>query len=271
MKWVVDTSAYNEASGGSIALHKLAHQLCLQGEEAYLTTKQKRGGWLGGYVDALDVCLMDGVMILPEMTVSKIWSGIMPIVRWILLTPPNGHGSYPPDEMIYLYSKYYQVASHCKVHGILGVYDFKRDFFVDEGRGRSGVCHTFRKGVGKEPNKHPVDSEFFDRAHHKSDAWLKELFNTKERFVSYDDVTMLSLFAAMCGCESVVVPGPLSAEEWRERIPYLRYGVAYGTSRYEISRAYQTLSEIPANLERLEKESELQISEMIQHVKEALC
>jgi hypothetical protein len=82
---------------------------------------------------------------------------------------------------------------------------------------------------------------------------------------------MLSLFAAMCGCESVVVPGRLEAEQWREEIPYLRYGIAYGDSQYELDRARDTRSEIPSNLARLDRESSQQIDGLIQHVKESLC
>jgi hypothetical protein len=273
MNWIVETSPYNECSGGSIAQHKLCHMLCEAGESGYLTTHEKRPGWRGGYADPLDIQLMEGVMILPEASSNKVYTGLMPVIRWILFTPGVfcPQPAYSQDEMIYLYSEYYTLPSRFKVHGILGVYDFKKDFFVNEGRERSGTCYTMRKGMNKRPDQHPKDAIYFERSQQKSDAWLKETFNTCERFISYDDVTMLSLFAAMCGCESVVVPGELPADEWRRKIPYLRYGISYGTSMKEMAYAYDTLGEIPENIERLEKESEDQVQGMIEHVKEALC
>lgn len=273
MNWIVDVPPYDETTGGSIALHKLAHILESIGEKAYLTTKEKKQGWLGGYVDNLDLQFIDAVWVANENTSVTPFNKRFPWVTWILLTPGQLYGPryFRPDEMIYLYSRYYTMNPAFKVHGILGVYDFKPEVFVDEGRERKGECYTIRKGIHKIRNCHKPDAISFDRMHKKSDSWLRETFNTCKKFISYDDVTMLSLFAAMCGCESVVVPGDLPAHEWRLKIPYLRYGIAYGDSQYELDRAKETRPEILPNIERLEQESDEQVREMVAHVKEALC
>jgi hypothetical protein len=272
VNWIVDVSPYDETVGGSIVLHKLAHLLEQRGEKAYLTTREKKSGWMGGYVDKLEMQLMEDVVyVAHEDTMVTEFNKRFPFLRWILFTPGvfSGNGVFRPNEMIYLYSRYYKVNPNYKVHGILGVYDFKTGLFVDEHKPRSGECYTVRKGVDKKVGQHT--GVRLSRSHKKTDTELKDLFNSCKRFVSYDDVTMLSLFAAMCGCESVVVPGPLPAHEWRLKIPYLRYGIAYGDSQYELDRAKETRGEILPNIERLEKESSQQIDEMVAHVKESLC
>jgi hypothetical protein len=247
--------------------------LCLEGEQAYVTTPERNPEWLGGYADPLDIQMLDAVFVCGEWVIPGIYGGRFPTVRWILYTPGLRTQviDYPKSEMLYLYSKYYTVDERHKIHGILGVYDFKQDFFVNQHKERKGTCYTIRKGGLKRLNQHPEGSSHFEWTPPQPDSYFLNLFNSKERFISYDDVTMFSLFAALCGCESIVVPGDLSAEEWREKIPYLRYGVSYGFSQYERDRARDTRSLIPENLKRLEKESTEQVKGLVVHVKEALC
>ena len=268
MNWIIYAGPYDETSGGSIALHKLADMLCRNGEVACLTTPKKNPEWMGGYADAYDVATMDyAVVIYPEIAVGNPLGQGFPTIRWILNTPGvmGGNGVFGPDDVVLLYSRYYSVSPKYKVSGILGVYEFKRDVFVDKGLERKGECYIVRKG-----RKKGLVSSGLRLDGYAGDAALVEAFNTRERFTSHDDVTMLSLFAAMCGCESVVIPGPLTADEWREKIPYLRYGVAYGDSQYERDRAKDTRSLIPENLLALEKESREQTLDMIQ-LMEAQC
>ena len=66
--------------------------------------------------------------------------------------------------------------------------------------------------------------------------------NKSQNFICFDDASFCANQAAMCGCNTIIIPDPrLDAETWRsEREGYLKYGVAYGFDENEIEYAKQT-------------------------------
>ena len=57
---------------------------------------------------------------------------------------------------------------------------------------------------------------------------IADVFNRSKYCISYDTQTLLSKYAAICGCISIVIPEyGVSKQEWRPNIED-RYGIAYG-------------------------------------------
>ena len=57
---------------------------------------------------------------------------------------------------------------------------------------------------------------------------LNKIFNEKKYFISYDTYTYYSIYAAICGCTSIVVPDiGISKEEWHPKVEET-YGISYG-------------------------------------------
>ena len=81
-------------------------------------------------------------------------------------------------------------------------------------------------------------SELIDGLSHRE---IAELFKRSKTFVSYDLYTAYSTFAALCGCDSVVIPQEgINVDQW---IPdqYHRAGIAYGFEGIIQSRAERSL------------------------------
>jgi hypothetical protein len=82
-------------------------------------------------------------------------------------------------------------------------------------------------------------------------------------FVSYDTMTYHSIQAALCGCISIVIPDAnISKEEWVQKAPINKYGIAYGLN--DIAWAKQTMHLVRDHLESLEQECDQLIKNYIQ-------
>ena len=62
-------------------------------------------------------------------------------------------------------------------------------------------------------------------------------------FISYDTLTAYSIFAVLCGCESIVIPDEgVSIDDWYPDYED-RYGISYGFSNLEEAAATKHLVE----------------------------
>jgi hypothetical protein len=82
-----------------------------------------------------------------------------------------------------------------------------------------------RKGRDKS-FVHPPDAIPLDGLSHDE---IAAAFNSTEIFYCYDEATLYSQYAALCGCLSIVIPGLYpDRAAWARARPIARYGVAYG-------------------------------------------
>jgi hypothetical protein len=96
-----------------------------------------------------------------------------------------------------------------------------------------------RKGVDKPRIPQTADAICIDGMSH---AEVAVIFNRCEVFYSYDEASFYSQYAAICGCDSVVVPGLYpSRADWVAHHPPARFGVAYGLDDLEHARATRHL------------------------------
>ena len=79
-----------------------------------------------------------------------------------------------------------------------------------------------------------------------------KIFNSCKRFYSYDTETYLSILAALCGCESVVVPyKQVTKDQVLGKQPAFKYGVAYGLEDLDYANTTrEDLREYLLNLEQ---------------------
>lgn len=95
------------------------------------------------------------------------------------------------------------------------------------------------------------------------DLYLRDVFNTHERFITYDNETFHSVQAALCGCISIVIPdGRLSESEWRRANPMRKWGIAYGDTEEQIEFAKSTVDNLRNEIESLIRVGESQIDNM---------
>lgn len=91
-------------------------------------------------------------------------------------------------------------------------------------RDRKGECYLVRKGKGVQ-FVHDSNATKIDGKNHKE---VSEIFKRVKRFYSYDEHTMFSRYAVMCGCESIVISAKYSdVDSWNSN-PLSRAGIALG-------------------------------------------
>lgn len=238
MKFVIYAPGdYTPNGGGCVALHKLAHNIALCGEESYIMTSKMNPKYLGHMVterEAVQLCADGKTMaIYPEVTCGNPFKSAH-VMRWILyhVRTYDNHGMFGPNDLIYKYAPFFTLRNEQPVHGELRANELNLDIFYDRHQERKGDCYLIKKGNDKEHNAHSEDAIKLDNYPSKGDFannYLADVFNRCEMFISYDSATWLNVMATLCGCVSVVIPDAnVTPEQWQAGYPYFKYGIAYG-------------------------------------------
>ena len=245
INFIIWSPEYTDSSGGIMALHLLARDLANEGHNVLITTQTTIKGSLA---KTLPDC---PVPFDPERTMAiypEIVSGnpfeanAKYVTRWLLNTPGviGGDGKYGDTDLVYKYWDYFKAPDESKVKGYLRTMDAKLDLYIDRGQDRSGECYIVKKGGNKNLDKHSPHAVNIDIF--KGDEYLADLFNEKETFISYDAMTFHSVQAALCGCLSIIIPDKgVTKEEYFEKTPHHRYGIAYGMDDIQHAKETQRL------------------------------
>jgi hypothetical protein len=273
-KFLIFSPSYRETSGGIVVLHKLCHLLNEIGFEAYVCPQfnifevsarnfpRKLASFLLSEFrrkksdfrlnESFNTPLIDGVkekslddfiVIYPEI-ISGNPLEAKNVVRWLLHQPGfhSGKVNYATGE---LYYKFNSAINDFNIHGSvlsdneLKVIHYPLDVYYrpEESGGRRGTAYCLRKGKHKQLQHDLADSVLIDGKPHEEVA---EIFRNVNTFISYDTYTAYSIFAVLCGAQSIVVPDEgVDIDEWYPD-PKDRNGIAYGFSQAELARAEKT-------------------------------
>jgi hypothetical protein len=262
-RYVIFAPYYRPTNGGAIVMHKLCHTLNELGENAVICPL--RGLHWGGLRKrireyffpphfttdpALNTPVVNmrraaagDIVIYPEMT------GNNPLrarnaVYWLLDRPSYRDRKVTPDkrDMFVIYDH------RCDEPALTGgtaqtlfLFALNTTYKKTNHAPRNGSCYMMRKGKG-QPIVHPVeDSIKIDGMTHDE---INQIFNEREIFYSYDEMSSYSQYAAICGCTSVVIPWHFKDQaEFVAEYPLSRYGVAYGEENIPHAIATQHLVE----------------------------
>jgi hypothetical protein len=271
-KFLIFSFGYNEDSGGGIVMHKLCHVLNQLGRASSLTPmfdnyeiNRRNLRPVGHVVKSALMArrhyrsyrtspdfhtpvirspgrgkdLDDFVVIYPEI-ISGNPLNARRVVRW-LLYPPGGHTGkihYGTGE---LYVRYREEFGNFKLPGSttlddeLRVVHYPLDLYrpPPEDTPRAGTAYLVRKGADKSLVHHPHDAIRIDGLSHRE---IAEIFQKVQTFVSYDSHTAYSFFAALSGCDSVVIPDEGVGEQAWLPDPVERYGISYGWDQLDHAR-----------------------------------
>lgn len=274
-KFLIFSHGYEENTGGIICLHKLCHLLNASGNQAFLTpyfanyevssrdcvkpiVRLAKGGtrYRRGYVTnpeldtpvvrkpALGTRLDEFIVIYPEVVAGNPLKARR-VVRW-LLYPAGGHtGSvhYGTGELYVPYNKSFgrlEIPGSKMLSDELRIVHYPLSLYrpPSDSSPRSGTAYLLKKGKGKPLVHHPVDAIQIDRMGHRE---ISEIFRRVQTFVSYDVYTAYSFFAAIAGCDSVVIPDEGLDEATWYPDPRDRDGISYGWDRLGHARATRHL------------------------------
>lgn len=260
-KFLIFSPSYNEISGGVVVLHKLCSILNTLGYESYLHPyiysyelnryNLKEFLWncckwsvreffkpyrtnpafntpiFKGLIENKD----EWVVIYPEVVFGNPLKA-KNVIRWLLHQPGYHEGSiyYGKNELYFKFNSAildFDFPGSVTSRNELKVIHYPLEYYNMEGSSseRSGTAYCLRKGTGKKIQHELSESILIDGMSHFEVA---EIFKRVKTFVSYDTYTAYSIFAILCGCESVVIPDEgVSEEEWYPN-PTDRYGISYG-------------------------------------------
>lgn len=262
-KFIIFSPKYSDKSGGVICLHYLTHLINEVGGEAYIFPRffnyeinkysLARGVVKSIYsriVDPLRKFKTNPLFNTPifnnykKIKNSDEWIVIYPeivfgnpleannVVRW-LLHDPGYHTKkihYGPGELYFRYqpgfARFEILGSKCS-ENLLYIEHYPIHLYNEKGVSprRKGVAYCVYKGKGREIVHTCDDAILIDDLSHEE---ISLIFKRVEVFISYDTRTAYSVLAALCGCDSVVVPvDGVSAEMWMPSEEF-RHGIAYG-------------------------------------------
>jgi hypothetical protein len=259
---IIAAPTYNPQNGGSIVLHKLCDILNQIGISSSLTTTVKLNGpanyfFLNPQFNtsiAKEFDPLKDIIIYPEIERGNPYEA-KNVVRYILSQahtvdlPEGSHSSTwgNNDFWLYFHELFYDGLAE---KNILHIIQSKVDLYYDMGIERTiDSCYTYRKS-SKTLNQHPPNS--IEVQYNNTDAQLLQIFNKCKRFYSYDTETYLNVLAALCGCESIVIPKEGKTRDMIiHKQPSFKYGIAYGLN--DIQHAQNTKHLVKSHLENLEQ------------------
>jgi len=283
--YIVYAPSYNANNGGCIFLHQLVHNLNNMGERALLWPMQPiRMSKFKRYLNVkkepdksfklspdLNTALAEkkdlndnAIVVYPEIVKGNPLN-IKNVVRWLLYKPGVLHPfEFGKDEM------FFKVDELCEDIEITGG---AQDLFLwkvnpcyknHKRPNRKGSCYIVRKGKEKQLVHDLDDSIKIDGKSHEE---IAEIFNRCEVFYSYDEATMYSQYAAVCGCTSIVIPGMYkSREDWIANHDLAKFGVAYGLD--DIAHAKETQNKVIDLLLERERAGVKTVASFIETTKE---
>lgn len=286
MKYIVSAPSYEDHNGGAIFLHMLASTLNALGEEAYIwpmpdvyqPSMRKRLQRLvrrPTFETAPDLNTPifrgktapdDAIVVYPELLLGNPMQA-KNVVRWILYKPGELHPyEFTKDEMFFHCGEMFDVPELTGGAPELVMWRRNRTYRNENRPDRKGVCYIVRKGAAK-PRLPETEDPSAIQIDHMSHAEINDIFNRCETFISYDEATMYSQFAAICGCDSIIVPGFFkSPEHWMASHPLAGNGVAYGFEHLEHARA--TRDKVIEMMDQKEQDSIETVKNFIKLTKE---
>lgn len=268
-KIIICAPSFDDKNGGAIVLHVLCHEIRNLGHEAfiipyedilpvstlnvfrdlitviktksrYIFERYKTSARLNTPIiryNQIKKSLDDYIIIYPEVTFGNPF-GAKNIVRWFLHKPDfhKGYAIHSPGEYYVRYDKAIGdilYLDNDTAEYFLKVIAYPLDLYSDPGdsRERRGDIYCVRKGRNRSDLKIPENALIIDDLPHVEVA---KLFKRSLRFISYDTHTAYSRFAALCGCDSIVVPlSNVDKFSWNPD-KKSRYGIAYGFDDAEI-------------------------------------
>jgi hypothetical protein len=289
MEFIIAAPVFDYNSGGSIALYKLCHLLNKIGIKSSIYPLVSNTEFLTHQED-LEYYLLEFEKKIPneinapncrysieEISNNKNAITIYPevihgnpiqaknIVRWFLHHPGFHTGSvcYGTNEYFIKYNNWIKdidIINSKMSKLLLQITHFPFEIYNNKNtsKTRKGTAFCLRKGKNRkiaqkilnEINFDPENSIVIDGKSHEE---IAEIFKSAARFISFDTDTAYSFFAALCDCESIVIPEDnISIENWRPS-PEERYGIAYGIEN--ITFANKTKHLLEDQMRKIEEKS----------------
>jgi hypothetical protein len=227
---IINTLDFSYIYGGIQVLHKLCHDLNAHGYPAYVCSLN---------IDKFNLILNpayntpiatqylfdninDCIVLYPEIAYGNELN-CDNVIRWILSPPlESRYNTWKESDTLYWYLDLYKIEYQKDLDNNLTSTIWNDSIFIDKKLERTNeLCWTWRKAQEffnrNEQYIPPTATEIYwdDIGNYEA---LAHIFNTHKKFVSFHPFTFLNVQAAMCGCDSYVVPvAKYTKTEWLSR------------------------------------------------------
>lgn len=200
--YIIMAPPYRHNSAGVRALYRLKDELVKRGY-AVSICQGCESGWKAPF---------GSIVVYPEIVEGNPLQG-KTVARWVLNYPGclGGDKEYDKNELIFTWSELYYDAP-------LLMLPLIEDFFRNEALPRSGECFWVGKGREIYESTYAQNHIVLKDMQEITYDWpatreeLAKLFNEKEVFYTYDNNTILTREAEMCGCKVVVIGEKLESD-----------------------------------------------------------
>lgn len=242
--YVIMAPPYRHNSAGVRALYELQKHLEVKGYKCRIARSE--------------YALPEEIVIYPETVSGNPLKG-KTVVRYVLYYPGTlaGDKEYAKDEIIFTWDRDYYDAPLLTIPLI-------EDFFRDEGLQREGGCFWVGKGIDmpRIPETEGLTEITYEWPSDRKD--LARLFNEKEVFYTYDDMTSLTPEALRCGCKVIVVSGKTPNQTYQDSIKdfdtqldkFIR--ITQEAARKILKISFGCISNHPARLNMALRQSEIE-------------
>lgn len=264
-KFIIFAGSYSDDSGGTIVLHQLCHFLNTNGYEAFLfpafkTSILHQKKWFKPLMSILYASFKakylrtfktlsqlntpifnkdtnkfeDEYVVIYAEGVTGNPLNAKNVVRWLLHKPGYNYkgvffGNY---ELIFSYNPDYSYdfslplskLAKTRLYIPLANLHYYNQIPGLPFAQRTGVAYCIRKGKGKEFVQDHKKDILIDGLTHSE---IATIFRTVKTFISYDSKTAYSVYASICGADSVIIPDSgTNISDWAPE--ELRNGLSYG-------------------------------------------
>jgi hypothetical protein len=235
-KYFIVSPSFDINIGGIVILYFLCHLLNTLNHRAYMVPIKRYRKYFGKNtfnwhtpveLDYNEYQKSDSILLYPEI-VDNNPKNAKNVVRWLLHKPGfhTGRFSYAKEDLIVAHAKEFgnNLFDIDDKH-LLKIRYTMTDIYQNYNKPKIKYCHSFRKTKNINKIYHPEDSICIDNKSHQE---ISEIFNMSHTFICYDPYTYFLRYAALCGCNSIVIPPEnLSKKDWINNIEDT-YGIAYG-------------------------------------------
>ncbi len=302
-KFIIFAGSYSEDSGGTVVLHQLCHLLNTNGYEAYLypafkTAILHQEKWFKPLMSIL-YASFKAKYLRPLKTLSNLKTPIFTkdtnkiedeyiviyaegvtgnplnaknVVRWLLHKPGYNYKgvffgnselifSYNPDYSFDFSLPFSKLANTRLYIPLANLHHYNQNPGLPYEQ-RAGVAYCIRKGKGKAFVQDHKNDILIDGLTHSE---IASIFRRVKAFISYDTRTAYSVFASICGADSVIIPDQgTSIYEWAPE--ELRNGLSYGFEN--ISWARKTRHHLIDMVQKDIEETNQIVNEFVSEVNE---
>lgn len=265
--YVITAPDYVSNSAGVKCLYLLCHDLNRLGYPAYITQSSFAPAELNTPIISLDdarrLVSTDRYSALYPETVTGNPLGAVKVIRWVLNRPGllAGEEVYDDNEKVFYYSDVYLGYIKNEVVGKLYMPTIDESIFFDDGKNeRCLECYYLGKSQWKDGffNRNTV---FEITRSSPPQRELGKLFRRSKVLYNFDNSTIVTYEAIMCGCPVVVIPDGTQTWEDYRKLELGTDGIAWGIENFTQARANASL--LKERYERVKQEYGRQLEQLI--------